>query len=178
MDVLDPLLDQRTYLVGVEPSCLSVFRDEIKNLFPQDPRANKIAEKTMTLGAFLQKHGSPDIHIDRDIMVHGHCHQKSILGIDDDTALLKKAGRKVEMLDSGCCGMAGAFGYERHKYEVSETIAEQRLMPAVRAASPQTLIVADGFSCRSQIAHFTNRRALTLPEVLLHSLKGESYDNR
>ena len=174
MDFLEPMLDERTYLVGIEPSCLTVFRDEIKNLFPKDSHTQRIAARTMTLGAFLKKHGSPNIHINHDIVVHGHCHHKSILGMGDELALLKQAGRKVELLDSGCCGMAGAFGYERHKYEVSETIAEQRLMPAIRATLPHTLIVADGFSCRSQIAHFTNRHALTLPEVLLGAMKGDT----
>jgi Fe-S oxidoreductase len=102
----------------------------------------------------------------RRIIVHGHCHQKSLLTMKDDMALLYATGAEVELLDSGCCGMAGPFGFERDKFEVSQTLAERVLLPAVRAAGPQDLIVTNGFSCREQIAQNSSRRAVHLAQVL------------
>ncbi|MDE3060780.1 MAG: 4Fe-4S dicluster domain-containing protein, partial [Pseudomonadota bacterium] len=171
LDSLSPLLDDRTWLVGIEPSCLSVFRDELPGLFPDDARAKHVSERTLTLGAFLQQHGYPDMRLDRELIVHGHCHHKAIFGLDSEAALLNAVSSKVKVLDSGCCGMAGAFGYEKHKYPVSERIANLVLMPAIRQAPPEALIIADGFSCRHQIAQFAGIQAMTLPEALLSATR-------
>jgi hypothetical protein len=102
----------------------------------------------------------------RKALVHGHCHQKALMGVADETKLLQEAGLELTMPDSGCCGLAGSFGYERQHYELSMKVGEQVLLPAVRQAAKDTLIVADGFSCRCQIEHGTDRRALHLAEVL------------
>jgi Fe-S oxidoreductase len=99
-------------------------------------------------------------------VVHGHCHHQAVLKMDAQRELMKRAGLDFEVLDSGCCGMAGSFGFEREKYDVSMACGERVLLPAVRAASDETLLIADGFSCREQIAQSTGRRALHLAEVL------------
>lgn len=170
LDKLSPMMDERTWLVGVEASCLSVFRDELKNLFPKDARAKRLADRTLTLGGFLNMHGHPDLKLNNDIAIHAHCHQKSILGTSDEVALLQKSGRKIELLDAGCCGMAGAFGYEKDKYDVSKAIAQQGIVSHFAKVSASTIIAADGFSCRHQIAHFTDRKTVTLPELLRQAI--------
>ncbi|MDP9127899.1 MAG: FAD-binding oxidoreductase [Pseudomonadota bacterium] len=171
LEVLSPLMDDRTWLVGVEASCLSVFRDELRNLFPDDDRAARLAERSITLSAFLNKFGHGAITLGSDIAIHAHCHHKAVLGVADEVALLRKSGRKVDVLDSGCCGMAGAFGYEREKYKVSQAIAEQGLLPCLAAVPQATTLAVDGFSCRHQISHFTERNTQTLPEILRDALK-------
>ena len=118
-----------TWIVGVEPSCVGVFKDELQNIFPNDPRAKLLKERTLMLGEFLTQHTDfkpPETA--RKIIVHGHCHQKSIFDRWNMTStLLKAMNENVDMLDSGCCGMAGSFGYEKDKYDVSLTIANDRL---------------------------------------------------
>jgi hypothetical protein len=104
-------------------------------------------------------------------LVHGHCHQKAIMGAAPEVSWLKKAGIDAELLDSGCCGMAGSFGFEKDKYDVSVKCGEHALLPEVRDAAPETLIVASGFSCQEQIAQLTERRALHLAQVLEMALK-------
>lgn len=170
VEFLAPMLDERTWLVGIEPSCLSVFHEELLRLFPDDARAKRIAERTMTLGAFLKKHGHAEIHLEADVAIHGHCHHKSVLGIQDEIDLLQSSGRKVELLDDGCCGMAGSFGYEKEKYDVSAKIAEKGIVKHLAATPAQTIVSADGFSCRHQIAHFTDRKTITLPELLRQAM--------
>jgi Fe-S oxidoreductase len=171
LDGLTPLLDARTWLVGIEPSCLSVFRDELLSLFPHDERAKRLAERALTLGQFLHLHGHAPIRLGRDVAIHGHCHSKSLLGTEADLAVLKMSGRKAAVLDDGCCGMAGAFGYEKAKYDISEAIARQGVVPHIEKTPDNTILVADGFSCRHQIAHFTDRETLTLPELLRQAMQ-------
>jgi len=108
--------------------------------------------------------------------VHGHCHQKAIMGMDADCALLAKLGVRYELLDSGCCGMAGSFGFERGKAEVSVQIGELVLLPAVRAAADDCLVIADGYSCREQIAQCTGRNAVHLAQVVQMALAGTNAD--
>jgi len=169
LDELAPQIAQRTPVVMLEPSCASVFRDELLNFFPNDERARWLAKQTVLLGEQLTKSpgawNAPQMR-GRRIVVHGHCHQKSLMTMKDDMALLQATGAKVELLDSGCCGMAGPFGFEREKFEVSQTLAERVLLPAVRTAGPQDLLVTNGFSCREQIAQNSSRRAVHLAEVL------------
>ena len=102
----------------------------------------------------------------RKALVHGHCHHKSVMRMTDEEAVLRKMGIDFQTPAPGCCGMAGAFGFESSKYEVSVAIGEMELLPAVRRASPDCLIIADGFSCREQIAQCTNRHALHLAEII------------
>jgi Fe-S oxidoreductase/FAD/FMN-containing dehydrogenase len=169
LDELAPQIAQGTPVVMLEPSCASVFRDELLNFFPNDERAQWLAKQTVMLGEHLAQSPNtwqPPEMPGRRIVVHGHCHQKSLLTMKDDMALLRATGADVTLLDSGCCGMAGPFGFERDKFEVSQTLAERVLLPAVRAAGPQDLIVTNGFSCREQIAQNSPRRAVHLAEVL------------
>jgi Fe-S oxidoreductase len=148
-------------LVGLEPSCLSVFRDELVNLFPNDEDARRLSQQTFTLSEFLMREGVPLPELRRKALVHGHCHHKSVLGFEPEQQLLEKLGLDVDVLDAGCCGMAGSFGFEAgEKYEVSIKCAERRLLPAIRQAPPDAFMVTDGFSCREQIAQLSGRPAL------------------
>ena len=106
-------------------------------------------------------------------MLHGHCHQKAIMKMGDEESLLRKMGVELQSLDSGCCGMAGAFGFEAGKFTVSQAIGERVLLPAVRAAHADTLIVSDGFSCREQIQQATGRTAIHLAEAIQMALHGD-----
>lgn len=168
LDDLRPLLRQGVPVVGVEPSCIAVFRDELGNLFPDNADARRLQDQAFMLDEFLARHAahwSPPV-LNRKALVHGHCHQKAIMTTDAERAILARAGVDAEVLDAGCCGMAGGFGYERDHYEVSVACGERRLLPAVREAAPDVLIIADGYSCREQIHQLTDRRALHLAEVL------------
>ncbi len=166
---LGPQIDSGMPVVVLEPSCASVFRDELINLFPANERARRLSKQTFLLSEFLIRHApdyKPPLLSGRDIVVHGHCHHKSLMGMQDEISLLKATEANINLLDSGCCGMAGPFGFERDKYEVSQAIGERVLLPAVRAASEQTILITDGFSCREQIKQNTPRRAVHLSEVL------------
>jgi FAD/FMN-containing dehydrogenase/Fe-S oxidoreductase len=160
-------------LVGLEPSCVAVFRDELPNLFPDDPAAKRLAEQSFFLAEFLGREGYEPPPLARSAVVHGHCHQKALLKMTDVEGVLAGLGLDYEVLDSGCCGLAGSFGYEAGHYDISMQIGERVLLPAVRAAPPEALLIADGFSCREQIAHGTGRQALHLAEVLQLALEEE-----
>jgi Fe-S oxidoreductase len=169
--VLDTLADQieaGVPLVVLEPSCASVFRDELVNLLPRHPRAARLRSQTLLLSEFLEHHapGYAPPRLERKVLLQGHCHQQSVMKMKDEESLLRKMGADLQTLDSGCCGMAGPFGFDREKYTVSQAIGERVLLPAVRQAAPETLIVADGFSCREQIYQATGRRAVHLAEAL------------
>jgi Fe-S oxidoreductase len=157
-----------TPIVVLEPSCLAVFRDEALNLLARDDDAYRLSRQTYTLGEFLRVHASEAAlpKLTRRAIVHGHCHQKALTGLGDEKQALQRLGLDFTVLDAGCCGMAGAFGFEKDKYDVSVQAGERVLLPAVRAADDDVLVVADGFSCREQIAQATARRALHLAEVL------------
>ncbi|HET7209363.1 MAG TPA: FAD-linked oxidase C-terminal domain-containing protein [Terriglobales bacterium] len=172
LDTLGPEIDAGTPVVALEPSCCSVFRDELNGLFPHSPRAHKLMEQTFTLSEFLNKKadGYEPPKLERKAVVHGHCHHKAIMRLNDDESLLYKTGLDFELLDSGCCGMAGSFGYEKDKYDVSIKAGERVLLPAVRNADASTIVIADGFSCKEQIAQQTNRSALHTAEVLAMAL--------
>lgn len=164
-------------IVGLEPSCVAVFRDELGNLFPNDQDAMRLKKQVFTLAEFLQKK-APDFKpplLHAKALVHMHCHQKSILDAKSDKSLFKKMSLDHEVLDSGCCGMAGYFGYQAgDHYNVGLAAGERVLLPAVRAADAATLIVADGFSCREQIEQGTNRKGLHTAQVLQMALHGET----
>jgi FAD/FMN-containing dehydrogenase/Fe-S oxidoreductase len=167
-------------MVVLEPSCCSVFRDEMHSLFPESEEARRLAENTFTLSEFLEKKISqyhpPEMR--RRAIVQGHCHHKAILHMHEETALMKKAGLDYTVLDSGCCGMAGSFGYEKDKYDVSIACGERSLLPSVRKAGLSTIIVADGFSCKEQIAQQTGRHALHVAEVLQMGLRDERENQK
>ena len=155
-------------MVVLEPSCCSVFRDELNGLMPESRLAHRLMENTFTLSEFLEKkvknYTPPALH--RKAIVQAHCHHKAIMRLYDDEAVMKKMGLDFELLNTGCCGMAGSFGFENDKYEVSQKCGERALFPAVRNAGLSTLVMADGFSCREQIQQDTPRHALHLAEVM------------
>jgi Fe-S oxidoreductase len=168
MQVLGEQIDAGLPIVVLEPSCASVFRDELHNLFPKDGRANRLRGQIFLLSEFLQHH-APDYQpprLSRKVLLHGHCHQKALMKMSHEEALLRKMGADLQSIDSGCCGMAGPFGFEKDKYAVSQAMGERVLLPAVRQSSEDTLIVSDGFSCREQILQATGRHALHLAEAI------------
>jgi Fe-S oxidoreductase len=180
MDQLLPEIESGTPIVVLEPSCAAVFRDELTNLFPTDARAQRLSKQVFLLSEFLEKHAG-DFELPklaRQALVHGHCHHKAIMKMTAEEAVLSRMGVNFTAPAPGCCGMAGAFGFEKDKYEISKAIGELELLPAVRRAPTDWLIVADGFSCREQIAQETDRHALHLAEVLQMGLResGETPD--
>ena len=173
MSALGPQIDAGLPIVVLEPSCASVFRDELHNLFPTNERATKLRSQTFLLSEFLQNY-APDYRppkLSTKVLLHGHCHQKALMKMNHEEALLRSLGVEVQSLDSGCCGMAGPFGFQKDKFEVSQAVGERVLLPAVRNAAHDTLIVADGFSCREQVLQGTGKPAIHLAEVLKMALK-------
>jgi Fe-S oxidoreductase len=156
-----------TPVIGLEPACLGTFKDELLNLFPDDAAAIKLSNQSVLFSDFLlaQTQWTPRA-LNLKAIVHGHCHQKSIFGMTGETKLLQRLGVDFKLLDSGCCGMAGSFGFKSGHYEVSVLAGEVGgLLPAVRAAAADTLIITNGYSCREQIAQTGGRRALHIAEV-------------
>jgi FAD/FMN-containing dehydrogenase/Fe-S oxidoreductase len=172
LDALAPEIEAGTPLVVLEPSCAAVLRDELLNLFPNDSRARRLSQQTLLLSEFLEKKAGhfqlPKLA--RKALIHGHCHHKSIIKMTAEEAVLKRMGLEYQSPAPGCCGMAGSFGFEEDKYEISVAIGELELLPAVRKATPDCLIIADGFSCREQISQCTDRHALHLAEVVQMAL--------
>ena len=169
---LTPYAEAGIPILGLEPSCLAVFRHDLAELLTGDDRVGAVADAAMTLSELLTRRAPAwtPTPVNRKALVQTHCHQHAILGFDVDQQLFARAGIGATVLDSGCCGMAGNFGFERSHYGVSRAAAERVLFPAVRAADATTLLLADGFSCRTQVAHGTGRRAYHLAEVLAASL--------
>ena len=173
MQVLAAEIDAGLPIVILEPSCASVFRDELGNLFPDDARADRLRRQSYLLSEFLEQRvpGYQPPPLPQKVLLQGHCHHKAIMKTTDEETLLRKMGADLKSVDSGCCGMAGPFGFEKGKYAVSQAIGERVLLPAVRKAEPDTLIISDGFSCREQILQGTGREALHLAEVLQRALE-------
>jgi len=177
LDELQPEIEAEVPIVGLEPSCVAVFRDELVNLFPHDERARALSKQTFLLSEFMEQTNATVKlpHLKRKALIHGHCHHKSIMKMTAEESVLKHIGIDFTQPAPGCCGMAGSFGFEHDKYAVSAAIGELELLPAVRRAPSDWLIIADGFSCREQIAQGTGRHALHLAEVLQMALES-SYD--
>jgi len=186
IEIMDTLREEITNgvpIVGLEPSCVAVFRDELHNLFPHDEQASRLSKQVFTLGEFLEKK-APDFKIPelkQKAIVHGHCHHRSIMKLDCEKKVLNKIGMDYEVLPTTCCGMAGYFGYEKGRhYDVSIKAGEQMLLPRVREADKSTVIIADGFSCREQIEQETERKGMHLAQVLqmaLREQKGEKTNS-
>jgi Fe-S oxidoreductase len=179
LDQLEPEIAAGIPVVGLEPSCVAVFRDELVNLFPHDERAQALSKQTFLLSEFMEQNLGPKPQLPqllRNALLHGHCHHKSIMKMTAEESLLSHLGVQFQSPAPGCCGMAGSFGFERDKYDVSQAIGELELLPAVRQAPPDWLIIADGFSCREQIAQGTGRHALHLAEVLQMALQPSAMD--
>ncbi|HEX5431996.1 MAG TPA: FAD-binding and (Fe-S)-binding domain-containing protein [Bryobacteraceae bacterium] len=160
-------------MVGLEPSCVAVFRDELIDLFPHDEDAKRLHQQTFTLAEFLEKKAPEYLvpGLSRKAMLHGHCHQKAIMGLDHEENVLRKMGVQVDVLDDGCCGMAGSFGFVPSKYEISMKVGELGVLPKVREAEKDCLVIADGFSCKTQIEQATDRQALHLAQVMQMALQ-------
>ncbi|HEY4099335.1 MAG TPA: FAD-linked oxidase C-terminal domain-containing protein [Gemmatimonadales bacterium] len=155
-----------TPIVGLEPSCVAAFRDELIGLFPDDDDARRLSQQTVMLSEFLADRDFRTRPLRRRAMVHGHCHHKAVMTMKAEESVMKSLELDYQLLDSGCCGMAGSFGFEADKYDLSIAIGEQRLLPAVRATDGDMLIVANGFSCYEQIVQQTGRIPLHLAEVV------------
>ncbi|MGH2405696.1 MAG: FAD-binding and (Fe-S)-binding domain-containing protein, partial [bacterium] len=171
LQTLLPYAREGIPIVGCEPSCILTFRDEVPDLFP-NADARVVAEQTFLIDEFLHQRAQiawPPAR-ERKVLLHGHCHQKAVVGTRAAAAVLTTAGFEVEVADSGCCGMAGSFGFEREHYDISMTIGERRLLPAVRRLGPNDHVVAMGVSCRQQISHGTGRRAKHLVELLAEAM--------
>ncbi len=179
LDQLEPQIEDGIPVVGLEPSCVAVFRDELINLFPHDKRAQALSKQTFLLSEFLEhglSHSAQLPQLSRQALLHGHCHHKSIMKMTAEESLLRRLGVQFQSPAPGCCGMAGSFGFEADKYEISAAIGELELLPAIRQAPGDWLIIADGFSCREQIAQGTGRHALHLAEVLQMALQPSALD--
>lgn len=171
MNVLADAIDRDIPLVGLEPSCITSFRDELPALFPGDERAHWLSRHSFLFSEFIERSGYLPPTLRRKALVHTHCHHHAVLGTDAEKALLKRLGLDITWLDTGCCGMAGSFGFDARHVDVSLKIGEMGLLPAVRAASADTLIVTNGFSCRQQIAQCTGREALDVAQVLAMAIR-------
>ncbi|MBI2312962.1 MAG: FAD-binding oxidoreductase [Betaproteobacteria bacterium] len=176
LDHLAPYVDEGIPVVGLEPSCLSVFRDELPNLFPDDPRAKRLAAQSFMLADYLVRNGYRPPKLTGTALVHGHCHQKASLGMEPELRLLREMGLQVSAPDTGCCGMAGAFGFRPEHYPLSQKIGETVLFPALRALPDDALIVTNGFSCREQIEQALGRKTLHVAEVLQLALNRSPGD--
>jgi len=176
VEALYPYANQGVPIVGVEPSSILTLRDEFFDLLPDDPRVEVVAEAAYTLEEYVTERAEAGALDDvawrgrGDVLLHGHCHQKALIGTAATEQTLSLAGYDVTAVDAGCCGMAGAFGYEAEHVDVSKQMAELRLAPAVRRAHPGTRLAAPGFSCRSQIKDVTSRTAQHPAELLRDAL--------
>ncbi|MGH9456043.1 MAG: FAD-binding and (Fe-S)-binding domain-containing protein [Thermoanaerobaculia bacterium] len=174
-DILDTLREDiraGVPVVGLEPSCVSVFRDELVNLFPDDLDARRLSRQTFTLAELLEKH-APEFEVPRlrrKALVQGHCHHKAVMTLAAEEKLFRRMELDAEVPDSGCCGMAGSFGFEEDKVDVSLACGERVILPAVREASKETIVVADGFSCREQIRQGTDRMPVHTAQLLKMAL--------
>ncbi|MEV4145837.1 FAD-binding and (Fe-S)-binding domain-containing protein [Amycolatopsis sp. NPDC049691] len=173
---LAPHLHDGGLVVGLEPSCTAVFRSDAAELFPGDQDVRRLRAQTVTLAELLTEHspGYRPPRVAAKAIAQVHCHQHAVLGWDADARLLSAAGVEAEQLDSGCCGLAGNFGFEKGHLEVSEACAERVLLPRVRSAAPETAVLADGFSCRTQLHQLDSggREGMHLAELLASGLEG------
>jgi FAD/FMN-containing dehydrogenase/Fe-S oxidoreductase len=168
---LAPEIESGIPVAVLEPGCLSVFRDEMTKLLPGNACAAKLSKQAVSLAEILQARGWKPSPIGGKALLHGHCHQKALGGTGADLALLQAAGLDASAPDTGCCGMAGSFGFRPETYETSVQVANLSLLPKVKAAPPETLIVANGFSCREQIEDLSDRETLHLADVLAQTLR-------
>jgi len=164
-------LESGVPVVILEPACLSVFRDELLQLFPDEARARELSRHVHSLAEFLELRRYVPRRAFGRALLQGHCHQKALWGTAAEVRLLRASGLEVEAPDTGCCGMAGSFGLKEAHEATSRRIAELALLPQLRAAPPDAVVVADGFSCREQIEGLAGRTTLHLAEVLAGALK-------
>jgi Fe-S oxidoreductase len=178
VSALAPHVRSGALVLGLEPSCTAVFRGDARELLGYDEDVERLRRQTVTLAELLHAHtpGWDPPRWSGTVHVQTHCHQHAILGTEHDHELLKRMGVDLDVVDSGCCGLAGNFGFERGHYDVSEACAERALLPAVRAAAPSDVILADGFSCRTQLEQSDSggRRGIHLAQLLHSAAFGRS----
>lgn len=172
MHELKDEIQNGTPIIGLEPSCTSVFRDELTNLFPSELDAKRLKNQVMLFSEFMHSYVKDYEFkpLNKKALIQGHCHHKSVLKFEQEKEILKRLGLDFEVMDSGCCGMAGGFGFEKDHYDVSMKAGERVVLPKVRNASSETLIIANGFSCKEQIQQNTGREALHLVQVIKMAL--------
>jgi Fe-S oxidoreductase len=170
LEQLKEPIEKQIPIVVLEPSCLSVFRDEMPGLFPNDERATRLKNMIMTLSEFIVSKNIILPEIEEDIRIHGHCHQKSCGGMNAEEAVLKNIGGKGQLISAGCCGVAGAYGYHAKSAPVAKKIGEEEFKPHIDKIPVNAHVVADGFSCRGQIKNVGNREALHFAELLARVL--------
>jgi FAD/FMN-containing dehydrogenase/Fe-S oxidoreductase len=171
LDGLRPWIQEGVPVVGIEPSCVAVFRDELPGLLPQSLDATRLSMQTLTVAESIDMHCDWEPpRLEQKAIVHGHCHQKAVMGMSAEEKLYERMGLDYEMLDAGCCGLAGSWGFEDGHYDLSVKIGERKLLPKVREVGESTLVIADGFSCKTQIEQLTGRHALHTAEVLAMAL--------
>lgn len=163
---LEPVLEDRLPVIVLEPSCLSVFRDEMPGLFPNDERAKQLQKSIMTLSEFIESRGLQLPSINEDVRIHGHCHQKSCGGMGGEQGILEKLGGTGQVIPAGCCGVAGAYAYHSKTAPVAKIIGENEFKPHLDKIPQDASVVADGFSCRGQIRNISGREPMHLAEYL------------
>lgn len=174
LETLQPEIRQDVPVVLVEPSCAAAFRDELPNLFPHDEDARRLSRQTFLLSEFLEREDYRPPKLGGAAVVHGHCHHRAVVQMDAEVALLRRLGLEPQVLDDSCCGMAGDFGFREKSYGVSLAAGEKGgFLPAVRDCPADSLLVANGFSCREQARQLCGRTPLSLPELLLRALERE-----
>ncbi len=163
-----------TPIIGLEPSCISVFRDELTNLFPSDMDAKRLKNQTLLLSEFIHFYAKDHSFkpLNKKALVQGHCHHKSVIHFEYEKEILQRLGLDIQILDSGCCGMAGGFGFEKDHYDISIKAAERVLLPSIRNAPLDTLIIANGFSCKEQIEQATGRKVYHLSQIIKMTFNG------
>jgi Fe-S oxidoreductase len=165
-----------TPIVGLEPSCVAVFRDELTELLPHDEDARRLSRQFVTFGELLQTSDFDLPRLNAKALVHPHCHHNAVMGLGAEKALLDRLGLEWTTTDAGCCGLAGSFGFEAgSKHTVSVAAGNRKLAPLIRDTDESTLLVADGFSCRTQIEHLTGRRALHTAEAVHLAMNGARH---
>ncbi len=171
-ELLSPYIRQGIPVIGTEPSCILTFRDEYPDLLPGNDDAKILAQNSFLLDEYLSKIERTKFlntswkPVGPSVFFHGHCHQRALVDLEGSIELLKLAGCSVTESGAGCCGLAGSFGYEKEHYKISESIGEDRLFPAVRGSTTDTVIAVSGVSCKQQIGHFTGRHPRHFAEVL------------
>jgi Fe-S oxidoreductase len=171
---LAPEIERGTPIVGLEPACVSAFRDELPGLFPSHERAQRLSQQTVLLSEFLQDEDLSAFHQSGAALVQLHCHHHAVLKPEAEKKVLEHVGVEHEVLSAGCCGMAGSFGFEAAKYDISMKAAERALLPRLRQAASDTAVLANGFSCREQIEQALHRPTLHLADLLARALPGEN----
>ena len=183
VDALLPYAERGVPIVGTEPSCLLTLRDEYPDLLRTEPSrgaSRTVAGQALLLDELIARLAAEDPSVasifrddvHADVLLHGHCHQKAITGMEPTLAALALVpGYSVELIDSACCGMAGSFGFEAEHYQVSRAMGALRLFPAIKAAPQETVVAITGVSCRQQIDHFTSRAPRHVAELLADALR-------